>query len=297
MFLNLKEDFNFLLDYGPINLVQLLKSRKLAVTTFNSQFHPGNTSITDSDNLKNFGGLCQAAAEDLEVFAKFRSYKDMYLALDHVSFKHGLQYIREVCATGDWKKEYSEAIKFIDTLGKPKTFKFHGFGTFSPTLLRYLKVYIDLRNLFGALKDINICEVGIGFGGQMSLICLLEEPKSYTCYDITPVLNLSKRFMSELKIFKKIEYLDGRHPSVSNPDLFVSNYAFSELVPRVQQEYLENVISRASMGYITWNSLSANLYKGFSLADLIRRIPNAQILPEKPNTAPGNAIIVWGHKA
>lgn len=153
---------------------------------------------------------------------------------------------------------------------------------------------MDLRALFGSVKDFKIAEIGIGFGGQASLIHMLDKPISYSFYDLPPVLALASKFLDGLEIKSDFKFLDGRNPEKSTPDLLISNYAFSELSPKVQDVYLERVILNSTRGYITWNSLSADQLGGYSLANLIRLIPNSQIIPEKPNTSTNNALIVWG---
>ena len=94
----------------------------------------------------------------------------------------------------------------------------------------------------------------------------------------------------------EFKFLDGRNPVQSMPDLVVSNYAFSELSRGVQDIYLKNVILHSQRGYITWNSTSMYNSDAYSLADLVRLIPNSHIIPEQPNTAVDNAIIIWGNK-
>lgn len=143
------------------------------------------------------------------------------------------------------------------------------------------------------LKNKSIAEIGVGFGGQASLICMMTKPLEYTFYDIPPVLELAKRFVSELEVHGNFNYRDGRKPTICEPDIVISNYAFSELSRPIQEEYLNHVILRSKSGYITWNNLSANELMGYSLAELVRLIPNAEILAEKPYTHDGNAIIVW----
>jgi putative sugar O-methyltransferase len=182
----------------------------------------------------------------------------------------------------------------IDQVGKPRKFRFKPYGTFSPTLLRYLKVYLDLEKFFGSLRNLNIVEIGIGFGGQASLIRLLSKPLSYTLYDIPPVLGLAQKFIEEIEASGNFTFLDGRNPEPSDPDLVISNYAFSELNRELQDQYLQNVVLKSARGYITWNNLSEKTLGGYSLAELIRLIPDSQIHPERPNTSECNAIIVWG---
>jgi hypothetical protein len=252
------------------------------------------TSITDSENMAKYPALCGSAAIDKKVFASFRSYRIMVEALDHVSIEQGNAYIAEINKEVSWSDDFTQAIQLIDKLGNPRKYKFAPYGVFSPTLLRYLKVYIDLKKNFGSFEKLKIAEIGIGFGGQASLINLLDKPLSYAFYDIPPVLDLANRFIDELSLTGDYEFIDGRNPKPSNQDLVISNYAFSELAREIQDLYLKEVILQSPRGYITWNSLSAENLDGYTLGDLIRIIPNSQVFPEIPNTSSNNVIIIWG---
>jgi len=244
--------------------------------------------------MAKYPSLCGSAAMDDKVFTNFRSYGVMVEALDHVSIEQGNAYIAEIIKEVSWSDDFTQAIQQIDKLGHPRKYKFATYGVFSPTLLRYLKVYIDLKKFFGGLANMKIAEIGIGFGGQASVINLLDKPHSYTFYDIPPVLGLAKRFIDELSLTGDYEFIDGRNPRTSEQDLVISNYAFSELAREVQDLYLKEVILQSPRGYITWNHLSAEHLDGYTLGDLIRLIPNSQIVPEIPNTSYKNAIVVWG---
>jgi len=280
--------------HGLINLVHKLSNRKLFDIEAKEDFRVGNSSISDSEIVATYPSLCGSAARNFETFKKFRSSKVLVEVLDHVSIDQGNSYISEILKSGPWSEKFTKVLLQIDKVGKPRKFKFKPYGTFSPTLLRYLKVYKDLEKNFGSLDNLNIAEIGIGFGGQASLISLLSKPLSYTLYDIPPVLELAEKFMEEIDASGNLTFFDGRNPEPFDPDLVMSNYAFSELNRDVQDQYLQNVVLKSPRGYITWNNLSEQTLRGYSLAELIRVIPNSQIRPEKPNTAEGNAIIVWG---
>lgn len=282
--------------HGLTNAIYRLSYQKDSKFEYVGESSVGNTSITDSELLYNYSFFCEHVVKFPEAFQNFRSATVMIQALDHVSIDHGNAYISEILEQNKWSNEWTDTIERIDSIGKPRKFKFRPYGTFSPTLLRYLKTYTDLKYLFGPLKNLNVAEIGVGFGGQASLISLIDKPMSYSFYDIPPVLDLVKEFTTALSIPGSFKFHDGRAPIQTNPDLVISNYAFSEIEKTVQDQYLEKVILPSRFGYITWNTLSHDLLQGYSLADLIRIIPNAQILPEKPYTSDGNAIIVWGMK-
>ena len=57
--------------------------------------------------------------------------------------------------------------------------------------------------------------------------------------------------------------------------------------------YLEKVICRSKAGYITWNSLSYQMFHGYSVNELLALLPRASIMEEKPLTGQDNKIIIW----
>ena len=96
---------------------------------------------------------------------------------------------------------------------------------------------------------------------------------------------------------KNIKYLDGGHIYFSEDyDLVISNYAFSELRREVQDMYLEKIILRSKRGYITWNSISLKNFGGYSVNELLAKIPGSIRIDERPLTDPDNCIIIWGNK-
>ena len=254
------------------------------------------TSVTDSEKFSSYASLCELASIDDAVFNNFRRSRVLAEVFDHVTLEFGKEYVSEILKYGEITGQIINVLKKIDSLGNPRKYLFKPFGMFSPTLLRYLKVYLDLEFYFGPLQKFQISEIGIGFGGQASLIGLQDPPRNYSFFDIPPVLTLAEKFMNKLNVPGSYEFLDGRKPIEKISDLVISNYAFSELTRSVQEIYLQNLILKSARGYITWNSLSERELSGYNLAELIRLIPNSQIIPERPYTGSGNVIIIWGHK-
>ena len=126
---------------------------ELFETQVTGEFPPEESSISDSERFADFPALCGSAAKDTEIFEKFRSSKILYTILDHVTFDQGQDYITEILKYSPWSEDYSRALILIDSLGKPRKLNFSPYGTFSPTLLRYLKVYLELKNIFGNLSS------------------------------------------------------------------------------------------------------------------------------------------------
>jgi len=280
--------------FGIMNLVLRIRNERVLWQIEGiERYTPGGTSITDSERLSAFPTLCGLAAHDDSIFKRFRSCEVLVEALDHVSLEQGHQYLCEIQKMSTWSLEFSKALAQLDAVGNPRKYRFADYGTISPTLLRYLKVYLDLNRLFGPMDGKRISEIGIGFGGQAGLISILDRPASYNLFDIPPVLELTKKYLRSIAVNGNFEALDGRAPKIVETDLVISNYAFSELTREIQEQYLKNVIMRSKMGYITWNDLSQTQLGGYSLAELIRRIPDSEVIPETPLTAVSNAILTW----
>jgi len=280
--------------FGILNLVLRIRNKRVLWQIEEiEQYKPGGTSITDSEYLSAYPTLCGLAAHDDSIFKRFRSCEILVEALDHVSLEQGHQYLSEIQKMTTWSREFSKALIQLDAVGNPRKYRFAGYGTISPTLLRYLKVYLDLKRLFGPMDGKRISEIGIGFGGQAGLINILDRPASYSLFDIPPVLELTQKYLRSIAVNGNFEALDGRIPKIIETDLVISNYAFSELNREIQEEYLKNVILRSKTGYITWNNLSQTLLDGYSLAELIRRIPDSEVIPETPLTAVSNVILTW----
>jgi hypothetical protein len=182
----------------------------------------------------------------------------------------------------------------LNHIGSPPKFTYPTLGRFSPTLLRYVKVFSDLELLFGPLRGLSYIEIGAGFGGQAAILDFLGEVKRIQLYDLHPVLELAEKFMRTANVAAQTAFRDGTDVEAAEPaDFVVSNYAFSELTRSLQLTYLEKVISKVPMGYITWNSLSPD---GLQPDELLERIPSSKIFEEQPLTHRDNVIIVWGSR-
>jgi hypothetical protein len=234
-----------------------------------------------------------AANSDEQVFARFRRNREFRQILEHVSKRQGKKYLSLI----DNKYKSQTIIQFLkrqSQIGRPFTCRYPKIGQVSPTSLRYLKVFSDLEGLFGSLDELAIGEIGVGFGGQASLIATLAKVSKYHVFDLPEVLSLNQRFFHSLNLNDRFNFHDGRDPIQQSLDLVISNYAFSELTRPVQKMYLENVILNSKRGYVTWNDIAYKNFQSFSLKELFDMIPNSRIIEENPLTWPGNVIIVWG---
>lgn len=275
-----------------MNKVRMLASaRELVVRDSDSR---AASSASDDGSYPQF---CMAAATDASVFERFRRHPRYMPILEHVSKRLGSEYLLQI--------QSSEAVDLddvrrlaTDSTGKPFRY-FYGpkLGRLSPTSLRYLKVAGDLQVLFGNLRELSVGEIGIGYGGQCRVLQSLYGPLEYVVFDLPEVLQLSSRYLGATGVdLSRVSFMNGLDPQPSSPDLLVSNYAFSELTREVQDAYMENVVTRAARGYMTYNMNNPDRSKCLTAEQVCDAIAGAEIIPEVPLTATGNVIIVWGHQ-
>jgi putative sugar O-methyltransferase len=227
--------------------------------------------------------VCRRATDSPD-WAAFKRDPAYTRVLEHVTQEQGCAYLEIICA------EYPELMYYLgqfgknDRLGDPHLARCVVWDI-SPTTLRYIKVLGDLLNWFDALDDLDIVEIGGGYGGQCKIVADVCRFRSYTLVDLPVVTRLQTRYLTEL---------DVRNWQVATPDalpdrpydLAISNYAVSELDAEGQAFYFGRVLRRSRRGYLTWNG---------------RALPALEGLPgqvwvenERPQTGEHNRLIVWG---
>lgn len=283
---------NSIRSHGAVGVIEHCFQRKKLWSLQTVDAPSGkNSSVSDaSDYLQ----IIASAADDEESFAKFRSNREYRQILEHVSKSQGYDYLSEILLTTSELRELISKVDFLNSCGSPLVYFYPRFGVLSPTTLRYCKVFDELNRLFPNLSEMNIAEIGGGFGGQAAVLRNLSGFTSYTIYDLPEVHKLQSRFLkannSELGVF----YADGRLAPIGKFDLVISNYAVSELQRELQIAYFENVIKLSTRGYLTWNLISQNRLGGLNVNEILQYIPKATVTEESPLTDEGNVLITWG---
>ena len=243
--------------------------------------------------------VCHYATINDFVFNNFRQHTKYTKILEHVTYEQGWQYIEQIKMINriDLLQD-KQKIQQNDSVGNPKTYEYNEFGTFSPTTLRYVKVASELKHIFSTLHDqqLSICEIGVGYGGQCRILQEYFDIKNYTLIDITPAINLAKRYLENFSLKCKVDFITLNEIDCIKSDLCISNYAFSELNRGLQDVYYEKVIQHASHGYMTYNHISPkhfNTYTVYEFSEIVKH--NAKISDEMPNSCPENRILVWGN--
>lgn len=284
------------LPWGLRPTKEFLENRKVIWELPSNSTPEYGSSISDSSD---YSTVVKEAGSADSVFAKFRSNRHYLEILDHVGYQLGTRYLNLLKQRSSY---VLSGVKQLDhafgTLGGPLTYTFfienHGTFRVSPTLFRYLKVAADLRSLFGNLQGFVVGEIGIGYGGQALALSKLEQC-TFSLFDLPEVNALAAKFLTEAQVSAPVTFVDGRNPESIQLDLVISNYAFSELRPELQENYFQKVVSLCPRGYFTWNSLSEDHLGGMRAEDFAKLIPGAEIFNEVPLSHSGNCIIVWGH--
>ena len=124
----------------------------------------------------------------------------------------------------------------------------------------------------------------------------LFEIKKYELFDLEPALGLANRYIQDARL----NLLLGNHTAPTKlpnkSDLLISNYAFSELVRNLQDQYLTDIIQNSPRGYVIYNHISPPEFRSLTAKEFASKIPGAEIFREIPTTHSENVLVVWGHR-
>ncbi len=194
-------------------------------------------------------------------------------------------------------RRYDEILS-SDVIGYPLRYAYpNHLKPLSPTTLRYIKVAEEIKDFFGKKFD-RIIEIGGGYGGQCVAANSALDIREYTICDLSDALLLQKKYLENFVLPSKLEFLTMNECSLElESDLVISNYSFSELSQEIQKQYISRVLRHARRGYITMNPAGDKRDENkLNFEALQRLLPKFVVEQEIPKSAPGNYLIVWGHK-
>ena len=230
------------------------------------------------------------------LFSNFRRNEVYQQILEHLSKELGNSYLEEIIKNNITLLDNIDQFKKNDECGNPELFEYEKIGNISSTTLRYIKVLSDLLKLFNQLDGMNICEIGVGYGGQCRIINSITSPSGYTLVDIKPALMLTQRYLDNFILNSVVDYKTMNELKINDYDLVISNYAFTELPKSIQDVYLKKIILNSKRGYITYNEITPEYFNSYKKEELLKIIPNSHIIEEVPLTDKKNCIIIWGEE-
>jgi putative sugar O-methyltransferase len=256
-----------------------------------------NTNLSDSEKNGYYTAEIRKILLSQRKFQNFKRNRIYNIILEHVSKEQGTKYLEVLRHRNDEILSDSlNSFLSLDHIGNPRKYNYEE-GLISPTSLRYVKVASDLRRLFGPNLE-SVAEIGCGYGGQTLASMMLNQYVNFTLFDLNDVNKLISRYLNNF-------ILDGSFKTTTlnefdankNFDLVISNYAFSELPQQLQKKYIEKVLLKSKMGYLTMNTgyYEEDFGNKISLQEFKKYIPDIEIYAEEPKTGPNNYIIVWGN--
>ena len=288
----IRKQFLIALKYGPQasldELINIKRAWSLQKTTIS--FPEVRSSIS---GIGSYLAICTLAQKRDDVYQKFKSCKEYTEILEHVSRELGHKYLG-ILEEDEWILSHLSQLLESD-IGSPQRYTYPGLGRIAPSYLRYAKVAGDLYSLFGSLDGFNIAEIGVGYGGQCVTLGKLFDMNNYELFDLEPALGLANKYIQNTRLNISI----GNHAApIKLPnkcDLLISNYAFSELVRNLQDDYFTKIIQSSMRGYVIYNHISPPEFRSLTAKEFASKIPGAEIFREIPITHPENVLVVWGH--
>ncbi len=246
------------------------------------------TSLSDEEWYRN---TCQDAATRDEAFEVFRQNADYRKIVETVNRDEGQIYLDTI--TKRLELLDLNKCKENDEQGGPILKEYpEPIGHISPTTLRYAKILTDLVTHFGKLDGWVIAEVGGGYGGQCKLIKDHFDIKEYHIYDLPEPIALMQKYLTKYG-HTGVTYHNVRESMfpLDTVDLFISNYAFSELARETQDFYIKRFIERAANVYMICNWPSAGDLQPYSMDELRKKFPQAHVETDIP---PWTNVLFWG---
>ena len=237
-----------------------------------------SSSLTDTQEYRDF---CRLAASDPAVFQTFRRQPE-YEHIVRVSEEDGGRYLRRL---------EEPPVDATAVIGDPRMYSYPAYSVpLDPVMIRYHHDRQTIRSLFGPLEEMNVLEIGGGFGGLAHL--LLDECGTYAICDLPEV-----RLLQDAYLHRWGQHVDEAEPSglldTYAYDLVVSTFAYSELKPDVARVYAADYLHGAARGWLVCNFLAPDQLHRAELAELL---PYAEELPETPETHVTNRVYAWGHR-
>jgi len=195
----------------------------------------------------------------------FKSNPLLKSILEHVSFAQGQEYLEHINLINQYTQEdIINYCKENDKYGNSEKFDY-GFITTSPTNFRYiLHSFLILKHLNELdKKEINIVEIGCGYGGLCLALNYFSKKmnitiNNYYLIDLPDISNLQKLYLNNYSIDSSLHYHNAFNygSDIDNNDLFlISNYCFSEISHENQQNYIKNLFAKISYGFMVWNHI------------------------------------------
>ena len=249
--------------------------------------------LTSEDSIARYKDALYLATTKDDAFAQFRRLAGLREIVEGVPDVVGRGYHEKLCAQigHDALEVEWERITKNDKYGNPTLVELAPHGHAASTTMRYAWNVTDMDRHGVVLDEADIVEVGGGYGGLCRMIHEYYKPRSYTIVDLPEALALAKRYLAEFGIQPTLVscYEYDQRPI----DTFISNYALTELSKDVQDKYVNQLMTHAVCGYVTYNSQPRNSGNQWSLYDLGRMVPGKPVVEDENVKKSECKVLIW----
>lgn len=247
-----------------------------------------STSLSDDDRYPDF---CWRAATQSDVFADFRRAPE-YMSVVGLDVDRGREHFQAL-------PQDSRAAQLItrladeDVVGNPIPYTLPNGLAIAPTTLRYLKFADDIERLFGSLEGWEVCEIGVGYGGQCRVLDAMWALRRYTLVDLRAALALAERFLGHVPLRAPLRFSTVSELAAEQYDLVISTYAYSELSGGIQEAHFRKVVEGSRRGFVVFDDVAASSRHGMTAEELRERV-GGRTIPQEPLTDSRSQVVIWG---
>jgi len=248
--------------------------------------------------------VCKDAAKNEDSFCVFKSNVAYTTVLEHCNYNQAAEHLDIIKNQTPQLLDVLDRFSINDKYGSPDVALFDPVdfcyeftaGHFSPTTIQYVKVLSDLIANFSleSLDGLRVLEIGVGYGGQYTILSEYINFDSYTFVDLPEVIDLTKTYLGKLgkknEKTKFIKHSDNVISELGDYDLVISNFAFSELYKDLQTKYIDK-FKQIQRGYLHCNQISNDCFSKRELCGLIDG--NKRCIRDVPTEHPDNYIMIW----
>ena len=243
---------------------------------------------------------CVFAAASEKAFKTFRRKPAYHTVVEGVPKELGRKYVIYVKEKYPYLLQYIDKFATNDKIGSPVLYYYDEIKReISSVTCRYIKILGDLIKFFGSFEDMDIVEVGAGYGGQCKIIYDYCKPRSYTIIDLPEANKLTKKYLKRFGI-TDVKFKTPGSELNEKYSLCISNYAFAEFDRVYQDLYVEKIIKNTDKGYMICNFFGEYEIKerpnGLTETEIKKLKSSGERLSEDPMTIRGNFLYIWGRK-
>ena len=207
---------------------------------------------------ENYINAVKSILSSEQNFKNFRSGNNSYTPiLEHLNQHEGQIYANYII------KNYPDLIKHIDKfkendkIGNPITFNYDEFGIFNPTTIRYIKFLGDIIKRFENLENINLVEIGGGYGGLVKILTTRFNFNSIQLFDLPEPLLLQKKYLEQFNINVETHLITDEF-NIQENTLVISNYAWCECDRETRDIYKNKILNKSKYVFMVVYDVDIN---------------------------------------